>query len=654
VRRVTIIVAVVVAGVAAVILFWSRRSGQPPTPEPPNLLLITLDTTRADRLGCYGYSKARTPSLDRLAASGVRFDAAYTPAALTLPSHASLLTATYPTFHGVHYNGTHRLHDSAVTLAELCRDAGFTCGAVMGAYVLHSQFGLNQGFHEYQDRFATNERRAAEVTDEALRFLDRHAGKRFFLWAHYFDPHFPREPPAEFAALLPGDPYDGEIAYVDAQIGRLMADLDRRGLTARTLVSVVADHGEGLLEREPTHGIFLYEPTMRVPLLMRGPRVPAGGVVKDVVSIVDVMPTLCELLGIQAGQPCHGVSLTGLMRGQPAPPRAAYLEAHAPREIYGWSELVGLRSGDWKYIRAPRSELYQLSEDPAEHTNVLDRHPDVASRLSDELDAMIARTSRGGTQARAALGPESHERLGELGYVQGEATPAASAASIDPKDRVELLYLHRDAAALAAHDPHAAIEAYRAILTRYPDDPRAESQLGELLMQVGRIDDAIACYERAAARRADSVVAYRSLAFLYLQKQLWKQARAAVDKALQIQPHSNQSHLLLSLILQSTGEPDAALAAVERSLAIDPYFDSALLQKGTLLAAAGRHEEAVAVLLRVPGESPNRYAAIVEAGKAYMALGRNSDADALRTELATLKSQNRAGSRTLRLVGGGY
>jgi arylsulfatase A-like enzyme len=625
-----------------------------PSTRPYNLLLITLDTTRADRLGCYGYTAGRTPRLDLLARAGARFDRAYTPAVLTLPSHATILTGTYPTFHQLHYNGTFRLGDSAVTLAELCKRAGFATAASVGGYVLHSQFGLNQGFDEYFDRFVASDRRAADVTSDAIGFIDRHAGQRMFLWAHYYDPHFPREPPEEFARQFPNDGYDGEVAYMDSQIGRLLDALDRHGLSDHTLVVVVADHGEGLLEHEPTHGIFLYEPTVRVPLILNAPgRVPAR-VIDAVVSTVDILPTVCELLHVPASPDCQGASLTGLMNGRDEASRQIYLESYGPRQMYGWSELLGVRSGSWKYIRAPRAELYDVSHDPGETKNLIDGEAKTARALSADLDRMIARVSKAAPPAGVPLRPEDAEKLAQLGYAQGNLGTARGKTLVDPKDRVEVLYLHRNAAALAPHDRNAAIAAYKAILARYPDEPRALSAVAELLAQAGRIDEAIACYRRVIELRADSVVPQRSLAFLYFQKNDLVNARKAVDAALRIQPVNNQSHMILSLILSASGKSEEALAEIDKSLAIDAHYDAALLQRASLLTAVGRTEEALRTLESIDPSSPNRYAALGDALRLYEAAHRTDAVQRVQAEMSALKAQGKAGGRRVTLVGGGY
>jgi arylsulfatase A-like enzyme len=301
---------------------------------PPqfNVLLVTLDTTRADRLGCYGYTDAHTPALDSLAAQGVLFERAFTPAPVTLPAHASLLTGLVPPVHGVRDNGIYRLRDEAVTLAELLGDAGMVTAATVAAYVLASRFGLAQGFSHYDERLKGQlgkpaafyvERPAEEVTDAALGWLEkRNDKKNFFLWVHYFDPHSPYVPPARFDSLCPGRPYDGEIAYMDSQLGRLLGALRSDGQYENTLVVVVGDHGEALGEHgEPTHGIFLYNSTVRVPLIVKFPAGEhAGGRVDANVSLVDIFPTVLERAGLSVPSGIQGRSLLPLLGGERAVP----------------------------------------------------------------------------------------------------------------------------------------------------------------------------------------------------------------------------------------------------------------------------------------------------------------------------------------------
>jgi arylsulfatase A-like enzyme len=377
--------------------------------EPRSVLLVTIDTLRADHVGAYGYAAARTPTLDRLAAAGVRFEQAVSPAPITLVSHASLLTGKIPPRHGVRDNGAYRLRDEHVTLPERLRQAGFATGAFVGAYVLDAAFGLAQGFDVYDDRMTGErsgsigyaERSAAAVADAASAWIrELPPEQSFFAWIHFYDPHANYTPPPGFAAAFPGRPYDGEIAYADFHLGRVLEALASRPEHAETLVVVTSDHGESLGEHgEPTHTHFVYDATQRVPLILSGPGVPRGAVVASQVRLIDVAPTVLDLLRLPPLEGTQGVSLVPVMRSGAAPPADAYVETLAPRNM-GWSPLVGLRSGGWKYIRAPRPELYELSEDPGERVNRISERSDEAARLRERLDAMLDEARRSHSTAR--------------------------------------------------------------------------------------------------------------------------------------------------------------------------------------------------------------------------------------------------------------
>lgn len=343
------------------------------TPSDLNLLFITMDTTRADRLACYGEQGVATPSLDRLAAGGVQFDQAIAAAPLTLPAHSTIFTGEPPPRHGVRDNGGYTLDAKRVTLAEVLARGGWRTGAFVGAFVLDSKWGLDQGFDRYADDFDLTKyasislgdvsRPGSQVVDRALEWLNQQGDRRFFAWLHFYDPHTPYDPPEPFRTQYAGRPYLGEIAYMDAQIGRVLGWLRDRGLDDRTIVVAMGDHGEGLGQhREASHGFFVYDSTLRVPLLIRAPydrlahrRVPA------VVRSEDVLPTVLDLLGQPVPPESKGTSLVPLMTGASADLNLdAYSESYYARYHYGWSELRALRAGRFKLIAAPRPELYDL------------------------------------------------------------------------------------------------------------------------------------------------------------------------------------------------------------------------------------------------------------------------------------------------------
>ena len=395
-----------------------------------DVLLVTLDTTRADRIGCYGYAAATTPSIDRLAEHGVRVADAVTVAPVTLPAHASILTGRYPPEHGVRDNGEFVLGPDSVTLAETLQASGYATGAFVSAFVLDGRYGLAQGFDRYDDAVVSaaragaledhvDERSAAQTTDAALAWLEGlDASKPAFTWVHYFDPHAPYAPPVE--PLVGGDRYDAEIAFVDRELGRLLARLDELGRGARTLTVVVADHGEGLGDHdEETHTLLIYGATMRVPLILHAPGALAAGQVFDgsVASVVDIVPTVLELLGVDDAGVVDGISLAAQ---PPDPDRLAYMESMVPWLDHGWAPLHGLRRHRDKLILAPAPEYFDLIADRTESSNLWATASGGSAARRDRLDEELAALLAGWPDAAAVaegvrtLDPEERARLEQL------------------------------------------------------------------------------------------------------------------------------------------------------------------------------------------------------------------------------------------------
>jgi choline-sulfatase len=447
------------AWAAACLLFIAGCERDSPH-QGPNVLLITLDTTRADHLSCYGYPEPTSENLDQLAAEGVLFTRAVTQAAVTPVSHASILTGQNPYNHGLrvmHGLEQNRLRDSCTTLAEVLRDAGYRTAAFVSAFPVTERFGLQQGFETFDADFVVddtavivsaegvvntgkNQRRADETTDRALAWLTG-TGKPFFLWVHYFDPHDPQlRPPSEFiqAYPLPLSPlpdrlralYDVEIRYMDRQLGRLLADLRQSGRFDDTIVVVVADHGEGLGDHDWwTHGI-LYQEQIHAPLIIRAPSVPAGKKIDYLVRTIDIMPTVLELAGIrgESSPPMDGASLVPLLAGEAADPGYLAYADSVDMLTYGTAAgtrdekddiLFGVTDGTWKYIhhalRPGEGELYNLQEDPGERTNLYASHPEQVKRLLSDLRRRdcVPREPLGGER----MSPADLERLRSLGYI---------------------------------------------------------------------------------------------------------------------------------------------------------------------------------------------------------------------------------------------
>ena len=439
-------------------ILWDCGGG-PPSVE--RILLITIDTLRADHVGCYGAQNARTSQLDTVADRGVRFEVAISPAPLTLPAHASLMTGLDPPGHGVRHNGLHRLAEEIPTLSSQLRNAGYQTGAFVGAFVLDRRFGLARGFDVYDDAMNERssptvgyaERPADAVVDAAIAWLGQ-ADARFFLWVHLYDPHAAYDPPAGFRAAFANDPYAGEIAFADAQLGRLLDAVRQRFGDAGQLVVVTSDHGESLGEHgELSHSYSLYDATQRVPLLIAGEGWPAGRLIDTPVRLVDVAPTLLAAAGAAPLPGIEGADLRPLLAGGASGVPSAYLETLATHLDFGWSALFGLRTADWKYVRAPRPELYDLRADGEELRDVASLHPERVAAL----DAELARRMSGARPTTpVTLGEAERERLRSLGYLQGDPQGAVTdLGGPDPKDEIGLLPQLARAEELADRGRHA-------------------------------------------------------------------------------------------------------------------------------------------------------------------------------------------------------
>ncbi|PYV00959.1 MAG: hypothetical protein DMG26_14545 [Acidobacteria bacterium] len=408
---------------AAVALVLPQNRASAAGGAKPNVVVITIDTLRADHLGCYGYSRIETPNLDALARLGARFTQAYTPVPITLPAHTAIFTGSFPMATGMHDFSGNKLPANGATLAKVLRDNGYTTAAFIGAAVLDSRFGLNQGFETYFDHFdfsrldETNldltERRGDLVMDEALGWL-KQAPRPFLLWIHLYDPHFPYTPPEPYASRYRTHLYDGEIAFADAQVGRLLSFLKQRGLFDHSVIALAGDHGEGLGEHgEKTHGFFIYNSTLHVPLILKVPGA-APRVVAEDVSLVDAMPTLLQELKLPIPASVQGRSLLGLILGRQGPtaarPSELYAETYLPLLHFRWGQLRGLESGGWQYIDAPRPELYDVRSDPRELRNLYGARQSLAHEMHDRLYGVIRRFTPASGNAASASGRSATSR----------------------------------------------------------------------------------------------------------------------------------------------------------------------------------------------------------------------------------------------------
>ena len=635
---------------AAVVALSSWGCREKTSSPARNLLLVTIDTVRADHVGAYGYRAAETPALDRLAREGVLFDRAESAVPLTLPSHATILSGLTPPHHGLRNNGAGSFPDSRATLATALSKAGFSTAAFVGSFVLDHRFGLARGFDVYDDEIERDpnapgsleaERSGSQVADRALAWLEKAAGDRerpFFAWVHFYDAHAPYTPPEPYASRHKNMPYDGEIAFVDAQVARLLELLDRRGLTDSTLIAVAADHGEALGEHgELTHGLLLYEPTLRVPLLLRGPGAAAGKRIRAPVGLADLAPTLAGMLGKPLdGREARngsdvprldGRDLSAAIVNSVEPGETdLYAETEYPR-TFGWSGLSALRRGRLKYIAAPRAELYDLSRDPGEASNLLAE----GVRRAD-LDGRLVKLEEGAVAAAPAAGrDETAAKLASLGYISGGPSDSASSADgvrKDPKKMVSLFRTFEEAnwslqggrleeAALKLKplvaadrknsvfrgllaetyrrqkDYPRAIALYRRAVADSPEDPDVRYNLAVTLQEAGRAGEAREALEEAIRRDSRRPEAHNALGIALAEQGNPLQALAQFDRAAQLDPRDARAHNNCGNILRQLGRLDEAERAYRRAIELAPRYAEAWNGLGTLEVARGRPAAAI-------------------------------------------------------------
>ncbi|MDX2000371.1 MAG: sulfatase-like hydrolase/transferase, partial [Thermoanaerobaculia bacterium] len=541
----------------------------------------------------YGYAPAETPVLDRLAAEGLRFDQAMAAAPLTLPSHATLLSGRLPQHHGLRLNGAGSLPTELPTLASVLGAAGYRTGAFVGAFVLDRRFGLARGFEVYDDEIPRDptrpegleaERPGHVVVDAAVAWLAQADPRPFLLWVHLFDAHAPYEPPEPFRSRHAGRPYDGEVAELDHQVGRLLAALEQTGRGGRTIVAVVADHGESLGDHgELTHGLLLYEPTVRVPLLLRGPGLPAGRTVAAPVSTADLAPTLAGLAGV----PFPALGLDGrdlsadLATGAELPTGDLYAETQYP-SLFGWSPLSAVRRGRFKYIDSSRPELYDLANDPQElrdlRTTERRTVADLAARLTE-----LVRFSR--TVAPGADDAETKARLASLGYVGGGAGGAPGSGR-NPREAAELFREFEEAhwALLAGRSREAAQRLEKLVATD-PGNPVFRASLGEAARKSGDLNRAAELYRQATAAAPRDPQNWYNLAVTLREAGRPREAAQALGEALRLDPGHAEAHNALGILHIFDGELPAARDQLARAVALDPRNAAAQNNLGNALRA---------------------------------------------------------------------
>ena len=631
-------------------------------PPRPNVILITLDTTRADRMGFLGSSRGLTPNLDAMARQGVVFSRAYSHVPITTASHATILTGTYPQFNHVTDFGI-PLSPRLPYLPSLLRQHGYHTGAFVGSLILDplegTAPGFDRGFDIYDagfqlrrhgaDRYKTVERRAAEVVQHALAWLSQVPEGPFFLWVHLYDAHDPYDPPEPFKSRYASQPYDGEIAYADSAVGKLLDALRKHGLYDETMIAVMADHGESLgAHGENTHGIFLYDETLHVPLVIKLPlNRSAGKRIETRVGLVDVAPTILQEAGIAIPKEVQGESLIRMLRAA-APDshasredRPAYAETDYPHRAFGWSSLRALRSGKYLYIRAPERELYDQTKDPAAKRNLAADTKGVADTLAFKLDEFHKNTSQTLIEL-AKPDPEQAKKLQALGYVGSNPSAPHDEemfGGIDPKARIEISNLLHDAM-FDVEDARyeEAVPLLERVLKEQPEIPVANMQYGMAEARLKNYDKALGPLEKAVKLMPDSGMGHYELGLALFETGDWKAAAPQFEASVERAPRWADAHFSLAAVYARIDRVPESLAELDATLSLTPEHYRANLLRGRILSLQGNAAGAIANLEKATQVQPESREAHLFLADAYQQLGRELDSQRERAEAQSLPS----------------
>lgn len=647
-----------------------------------NVVLITVDTLRADRLGCYGFTPDVTQTMDSWAARGIRFENCISQTPLTFPSHTTILTGTLPLFHGVRDNGGFVVPPELQTIAEVFKSAGYTTAAFVSAYVLDSKWGLNQGFDYYFDRFDLGrfekislgevQRRAEETINETLSWLDKNSQKPFFLWVHLYDPHTPYDPPEPFRSQYAEHPYLGEIAYTDSQLARLEEYLEKSGLQGNTLLVLTSDHGESLGQhKESTHGFFVYQEAIHVPLIFVLPSEKfAGKTYAGVVTLADIMPTILDLVGLGIPPEVQGISLVRFFNGSKKPEdRLAYSETFYPRFHYGWSELKSFQNNRYKLILAPVPELYDLQKDPEEQKNLVYLEKatyEKLSKLAEEFEKKYGEKAI--SPDFSTVDEETREKLAALGYLGSFVDPARLKGKklADPKEKIEVFNQISRAREIGLsgqleeavsilnqilkEDPTIsdgffalgnvyfkarkfaeALEAFKKSLDLKPDDSFAVINIANCYAALNQLDRAEKFIQEQVNRGFEDPQFYHVLGSLYALRNNYEKAIPYFEKCLAKNPRSASAHNALAAICLNQNDLACAENHLSAAMAINPILLNLRYNLAQLREKQNRLEEAISLYRQEIADSPNHFKALFNLARLYRIQGREEE------ELETLR-----------------
>ncbi len=634
--------------------------------EAPNIIFITVDTTRADRMGFLGCKKGLTPNLDTLARQGIVFEHAYSQAPLTPVSHATIFTGTYPHFHTVTDFG-HPLPALLPYVPEILHEAGYRTAAFIGSLILDPKAnmapGFDRGFDSFdagfhpkrgpnESRYDSIERRAGDVVGHAIRWIDTNKNRQspFFIWIHLYDPHAPYDPPAPFDQRF-SDPYDGEIAYADSTLGKLFSYLRQRGLYDRALITMMSDHGESLgAHGESMHGIFLYDETIRVPLMFKLPgELLAGRRVPGRVRLVDVAPTLLSMLSVPLPPTFQGESLVPMMKApslksgqKPAADLPAYAETDYPHRAFGWSSIRSLRTGKYLFVRAPRRELYDESHDPGAEHNLATVSPAVTGTLQAQLDQFRDRTSSYHEKKSEETGASSEQsqNLSALGYV-GSTAGAASTDPLqgaDPKDKIGISnILHEGMIAVEDGRYSEAIPMLQHVLEDSPTIPAAQMQLGVALARVKRYPEAIVALRKGLQLMPDSTEAQYELGLALFETGAWQESVPYFEFVAKKRPKFVDAQYSLASVYARVQRVPEAVALLQQVIQLSPEHFRANLLLGRIFTLQHRSEEALPYLKQAVVSEPGNFEAHAFLADAYEQQGSTGAAVTERNRAEALK-----------------
>ncbi len=634
-----------------------------------NVLLISADTTRADYLACYGNPVIRTPNIDRLAAEGTRFAQCTASTPSTLPSHASIMTGSYPFVHGARDNASFRLESENQTLAEIMKQGGYATHAQVAAIVMDARHGLSQGFDTYGEvgsaplagtetgepseddsadakrlmSMTRIERQADQIARQGIELLRRNQGQPFFVFLHFFDPHLPYRAPKRFTEEFP-DPYMAEIAFVDEQLGKVLAAIDELGLADKTLVVLLSDHGEGRGQHgERTHSFFLYDTTLRVPLVMRCPgRIPAGRVVESQVRLIDVMPTILAVVGLEGTAQIQGASLLPLIADpSKAPALPCYADTMTARETLGYSALRALRVDGWKYILSPKPELYHVAEDKLELYNLVHAEVDRARAMGERLRQLVAESpdppaTRG---SRRVIEEADWQRFAALGYIHGDGyrgsdDPMAAATELedfephgpDPRDNIHALELMAAAkGTLVSGDFKNAETHYRQLHEMVPDNVRVAKELADTLVCLERLDEAKELYQQALKRDPTFQAVYTALGAVLANQGNFVEAEENYRRALALDPNRAPTCAGYANLLAQMGRFDEAVENYAKAAELDPLAENVWFKWAMALLRSGQVSESVPKFRKAIEIDPDNAEVRASLAQALRELGRTDE-----------------------------